>query len=151
MMRDWHAEVMHPDLSTPDGQRAMLTARYRHAALTFTAPPQSESGLFEASWDGAQVEADSEDELLRLVLEELQDCGTEAHDWVAVSQAPDPLNTGITLLTQRLQCVYCDSRVRVITVPAYAPGATADECALMPCAAGSPACAASPGSTSDDH
>jgi hypothetical protein len=121
MMLDWHPEVMHPDLSTPAGQRAMLTARYRHAALTFTGPPQSQSGLFEASWDGAQVEASSEEDLLALLLEELQDCGTEAHDWVTLSEAPDPLSPGIVLRTQRLQCIYCDPRERVITVPAATP------------------------------
>jgi len=126
MMRDWHPEVMHPDPSTPAGQRAMLTARYRHAALTFTTPPQPGAGPHTATWHGAQAEAATEDELMRLVLEQLQDCGAEAHDWHTVSEAPDPLSPGNLLRTQRLQCAYCDPRERVITVPAEqaAPGGT---------------------------
>jgi hypothetical protein len=139
MMLDWHADVMHPDLSTPDGTRAMLTARYQHAALTFTAPPQSESGLFEARWNGGQVEPDTEEELFRTLLEELQDCGSQRHDWITVSQAPDPLSPGALLRTQRLHCAYCDTRERVITVPAPSPDAGAGKGASTPGAASAPA------------
>jgi hypothetical protein len=116
MMRDWHPDVMHPDPGTPAGMRAMLTARYRHLNLAFTVPAQPGAGLHAATWDGAQVEADTEQELIRLVLEELMDCGAETHDWVTVSQAPDPLSPANTLLTQQLRCAYCDPRQRVITL-----------------------------------
>ena len=36
------------------------------------------------------VVADSEDELLSKLLEELQDCGTKKHDWVTKSEIRDP-------------------------------------------------------------
>jgi len=141
MMRDWHSDVMHPDPSTPAGMRTMLEARYRHIALTFTDPALSESGLFEASWTGGRVEADSEEELFRTLLEELQDCGSQRHDWMTVTDEPDPLSQDNTLRTQRLECVYCDARERVITVPARSPGSGADKDALTPPAASAPATA----------
>lgn len=114
MMRDWHPDVMYPDLSTPDGMRMMLAARYRHLSLKFNVPSVSEK--FEASWRGGSATADSEEELLDKVLEELQDCGSERHDWVAINDKPDPNNPANVLRTQRLDCIYCDSRERVITV-----------------------------------
>ena len=114
MMRDWQADVMYPDLSTAAGMRVMLTARYRHIELTFNAPSAAEK--FTASWNGGSAFADTEDELLDKVLEELQDCGSESHDWVTTGEKPDPHNTDNILRTQRLECSYCDSRVRVITV-----------------------------------
>jgi hypothetical protein len=119
MMRDWQPDLMYPDPSTPAGLRIMLAARYRHFALTFNAPSVSEK--FEASWNGGSAVADSEGELLDKVLEELQDCGSQRHDWVAVSEKPDPNNDDNVLRTQRLDCIYCDSRERVITVPGYEP------------------------------
>jgi len=138
MLRDWYDDVMHPDLSKPDGTRAMLTARYQHVALTFTEPPLSGSGLFEAKWNGGQVEADTEEELFRTLLEELQDCGSQRHDWATVTDKPDPADPAKTLRTQRLECAYCDPRVRVITVPAQPPDGEAGKRALAPGAAGNP-------------
>jgi hypothetical protein len=119
MMRDWQPEVMYPDLSTPAGLRIMLAARYRHLALRFNVPSVSEK--FGASWNGGTSVADSEDELLAKAREELQDGGSERHDWVTVSDKPDPSSADNVLRTQRLECVYCDSRERVITVSGYEP------------------------------
>ena len=115
-MRDWWPEVMYADPSTPAGLRILLQARYRHLVLKFTVPPVSESGTFEASWTSGNAEADSEEELLRIVLEELQDCGNRKHDWVTRSEVRDPGNPDNILRTQRLECVYCDPRERVITI-----------------------------------
>jgi hypothetical protein len=114
LMRDWQPEVMHPALSTPAGLRTWLEARYRHLALTFSVPPASEK--FEASWNGGSAVEDSEAELLDKVLEELQDCGTAKHEWVFVSEVPHPDDPNSAQRTQQLECVYCDSRKRVITV-----------------------------------
>ena len=113
-MRDWHTDVMYPDLSTAAGMRIMLWARYQHLRLKFTMPPESEK--FEASWNGGNAIADSEDELIDQVLKELQDCGDQRHDWVTTGEKPDPNNPDNVLRTQRLKCVYCDSRERVITI-----------------------------------
>jgi hypothetical protein len=118
--RDWWDEVMHPDPTTAAGVRLMLWARYQHIGLKFARPP--DSGKFEASWDGGgSAVADSEEELLATVMEVLQDCGSGRHDWVFVKDMPDPSNAGKILRTQRLECPSCDSRVRVITVPACLP------------------------------
>ena len=114
MMRDWQSDVMYPDLTTSAGLRTMLTARYRHLALTFNMPSVSEK--FEASWNDGSAVADSEDELLAKVLEELKDCGGERHDWVTTNDKPDSKNPDNILRTQQLECVYCDSRERVITI-----------------------------------
>ena len=116
MLRDWNPDVMFPDPSTPAGLRIMLQARYQHLVLKFAVPLVSGTGLFEASWIGGQAEAKSEEELLRVVLEELQDCGDKRHDWIAKSETRDPVNPDNILRTERLECVYCDSRERVITV-----------------------------------
>ena len=105
-------DMLH--LSTPAGLRTMLMARYRHLSLAFT--ESSVSGKFEASWNGGSAVADSEAEVLAKVLEELQDCGSERHDWVTTSDKPDPNNPDNVLRTQRLECIYCDSRERVITI-----------------------------------
>jgi hypothetical protein len=114
MLRDWWVNVMSPDLSTAAGMRIMLWARYQHLRLKFTMPPESEK--FEASWNGGNAVADSEDELLDKVLETLQDCGAQIHNWVTTDEKPDPNNADNILRTQRLECIYCDSRERVITV-----------------------------------
>jgi hypothetical protein len=135
MMRDWHADVMYPDTSTAAGTRTLLAARHRHIALTFTSPARSESRLFEASWAGGQAEADSEEELFRTLLEELQDCGSETHDWAAVNDKPDPGNPDNILRTQRLECAHCGPRQRVITVPARPPAGETGKDALPPRAA----------------
>ena len=121
MMRDWWPDVMYADPSTPAGLRIMLQARYQHLVLKFTVPPVSESGMFEASWTGGKAEADTEEELLRIILEELQDCGTRKHDWVTRTEKRDPGNPDNILRTQRLECVYCDPRERVITISSPSP------------------------------
>jgi hypothetical protein len=115
LMTDWQPDVMFADPGTPAGLKIVLQARYQHLVLRFVAPPATHSGLYKASWTGGRAEAGTEDELLAKVLEELQDCGSERHDWLTLSDKPDPNNPDNVLRTQRLECVYCDSRERVIT------------------------------------
>ena len=114
MMQDWQPDVLYADPSTPAGLRTMLQARYQHLILKFTTPPVSDK--YEASWTSGKVVADSEDELLSKLLEELQDCGSKKHDWVTRNEIRDPSNPDNILRTQRLECIYCDSRERVITI-----------------------------------
>jgi hypothetical protein len=121
LMFDWLSDVMFADPGTTAGLRLLLQARYQHLVLKFLAPPVTESGRFEASWTGGQVEADSEEEMLRIVCEELQDCGSARHDWNTVQEIRDPGNPDNILRTQRLECAYCDSRDRVITVASPLP------------------------------
>ncbi len=113
-MRDWQPDVMYADTSTTAGLRIVLQSRYQNLVLKFTVPPVS--GRYEASWISGSVVADSEDELLSKLFEELQDCGTKKHDWVTKSEIRDPSNPDNVLQTQRLECIYCDSRERVITI-----------------------------------
>ena len=117
LMTDWQPDVMFADPSTSAGLRLLLQARYQHLVLKFTPPIVSDSGLYEASWIGGKAESGTEEDLLRIVCEELQDCGTARHDWKTKSEIRDPNNEDNILRTQRLQCVYCDTRERVITVP----------------------------------
>jgi hypothetical protein len=121
LMFDWLPDVMFADPSTPAGLRLLLQARYQHLVLTFTVPPVSVSGRFEASWNGGHEEADTEESLLGSLLTALQDCGDKRHDWVTRSEIPDPGNPDNVLRTQRLQCPYCDARDRVITVSSPLP------------------------------
>jgi hypothetical protein len=123
MLRDWWVDVISPDLSKAAGLRIMLWARYQHLGLKFTSPPESER--FEASWNGGSAASDDEHELISTVLMELQDCGSSRHDWITTGEIPDPNNADNTLRTQRLACVYCDPRERVITVSSP-PAADAD-------------------------
>lgn len=115
LMTDWQPEVMFADPGTPAGLRIMLQARYRHLALKFTAPIVSGCGLYEAS-SGGKAESGTEKDLLRIVCEQLRDCGTARHDWETVSEVRDPNNEDNILRTQRLECACCDTRERVITV-----------------------------------
>jgi hypothetical protein len=119
MLRDWQPNAICQDLSTAAGMRIMLWARYQHLRLKFTMPPESEK--FEASWNGGNSVEDSEDDLIAKVLEELQDCGSQRHDWVTTGEKPDPGNDGRILRTQRLECIYCDTRERVITISGPVP------------------------------
>jgi hypothetical protein len=111
MMRDWQPDVMYADPSTPAGLRIMLQSRYQHLVLKFTTPPVSDR--YEASWTDGSFVADSEDGLLSKLLEE--------HDWVTKSEIRDPCNPDNVLRTQRLECIYCDSRERVITISSPCP------------------------------
>jgi hypothetical protein len=122
LMHDWQPYVMFADPGTPAGLRLLLVSRYQHLVLKFLGPPVTESGLYEASWIGGQAQSGTEEELLRTVLEELQDCGSARHDWRTVSETRDPGNGDNILRTQRLDCAYCDSRERVITVSSPLPG-----------------------------
>lgn len=123
-MTGWRSEVEFVDPGTPAGLRLILQERYAHLLLKFDVPIVSESGLYEASWIGGKAESDTEEELLRIVCEELQDCGTAQHDWKNKVEIRDPSNEDKILLTQRLECVYCDPRERVISV--YSPRSSSD-------------------------
>lgn len=116
LMTDWQPEVMFADPGTPAGLRIMLQARYQHLVLKFTPPSVSDSGRYEASWIGGKAEAGTEEDLLRIVCDEVQDCGISRHDWKLVSETRDPNNEDNILRTQRLECAHCDTRERVITV-----------------------------------
>jgi hypothetical protein len=118
-MRDWQPDVTHADSSTPAGLRIILAARNQHLVLKFTSPPVSEK--YEATWISGSAVAHSEDELLVKVLEALQDCGRKKHHWITKSEIRDPENPDNILCTQRLECVRCDSRERVITVSSPLP------------------------------
>jgi hypothetical protein len=117
VMTDWQPDVIFADPSTPAGLRLILQARYQHLILKFTVPITSAPGLHEASWIGGKAESDTGEDLLRIVCEELRDCDTERHDWKTKSEIRDPNNEHNILRTQRLECAYCDTRERVITVP----------------------------------
>jgi hypothetical protein len=104
------------DPNAPYALRMMLIRRYYYLTLKFSNPFISESGRHEASWNGGEVVADTDPELMAKVLEALEDCGDEGHLWLTVSEIRDPLNSEKMLLTQRLKCVYCDGRERVISV-----------------------------------
>jgi hypothetical protein len=116
------------DPSEPYALRMMLIRRYRYLTLKFSNPLVSESGHYEASWNGGNAVADTEPELLAKVLEALEDCGSDGHLWEMAGEKRDPSDSDNLLLTQRLTCVFCDERERVITI--YHPGPTATESSL---------------------
>jgi hypothetical protein len=113
------------DPSEPYALRMTLIRRYWHLVLKFSNPYVSDSGRHEASWIGGNVVADTEDELLAKVLEAMGDCGDEKHLWVTESEKRDPVNRDNVLRTDRLECVFCDERERVITI--YHPHPTLAE------------------------
>ncbi len=104
------------DPSSPYALRMMLIRRYWYLTLKFSNPFISESGRHEASWNGGNAAADTEAELMAKVLEALEDCGDEGHLWITESEKRDPIDNKNLLLTQRLKCVYCNERERVISV-----------------------------------
>jgi|SRR5450756_110376 len=110
------------DPSQPYALRMTLIRRYWHLVLKFTPPYISDSGRHEASWIGGDAIADTEAELLAKVLDEMGDCGDEGHVWVSCGEKRDGDNV---LLTQRLECIFCDGRERVVTV--YHPHPTVAE------------------------
>jgi hypothetical protein len=60
-----------PDLTAPQALRMMLIRRYSYPTLKFSSPAISESGRWEASWNGGcGTIADTEGGLLARVLEE---------------------------------------------------------------------------------
>jgi hypothetical protein len=71
--------------------------------------------------DRGNAAAESETELLDKLLAELQDCGTAQHNWITKREVPDPNNADSILCTQRLECAYCDTRERVITISSPLP------------------------------
>jgi hypothetical protein len=111
--------------SEPYALRRMIILRYSHLNLKFSIPLISKSGKHEASWIGGDTAADTETGLLAKVLEAMGDCGNEGHLWVSQSEKRDPEDTENVLLTQCLECVFCDERERVITV--YHPHPTVAE------------------------
>jgi hypothetical protein len=118
------------DPAAPYALRMTLIRRYWHLVLKFSHPYVSDSGRHEASWVGGNAVAETEAELLTKVLEAMGDCADEKHLWVTESEKRDPANRDNVLCTQRLECVFCDERERVITVyrphPILAEEDTAD-------------------------
>jgi hypothetical protein len=113
------------DPSEPYALRRMIILRYWHLNLKFSNPLISKSRKHEASWIGGNAVADTEAGLLAKVLDAMGDCGEEGHLWVSQSEKRDPEDNDNVLLTQRLECVFCDERERVITV--YHPHPTVAE------------------------
>lgn len=105
-----------PSPNEPYALRRTLIRRYGHLTLKFSNPLISESGNYEASWIGGNAEAHTEAGLLEKVLEAMGDCGSDGHIWETRSEARDPLDNDNVLLTQKLACVFCDERERVITI-----------------------------------
>ena len=114
-----------PGTGGPYTLRMMLIRRYWHLTLKFWNPLISESGKYEATWIGGNAAADTEDELLKKVLEAMGDCGSNGHLWESLSETRDPANNDNVLLTQSLTCAFCDERERVITI--YHPHPTVAE------------------------
>jgi len=112
-------------LNAPYALRMMLIRRYRYLTLKFSNPVISESGRWEASWNGGSAAEDTETALLAKVLDELQDCGDEGHLWETTGEKRDPINSENVILTQRLACAFCDEKERVITL--YHPNPTTTE------------------------
>jgi hypothetical protein len=113
------------DLTATYALRMMLIRRYPYPTLNFFSLVISESGRGEASWNGGKTAAETEPALLAKVLEELQDCGAEAHSWETTGEIADPSNSENIILTQRRICNYCDGKERMITL--YHPGPTVTE------------------------
>jgi hypothetical protein len=113
------------DPSAPYAMRMMLIRRYWYLTLKFSHPFISESGHWEASWNGGQVEAITEAEMLAKVLEALEDCGSDGHLWETFGERRDPADTDNVLLAQRRVWFLCDPKERVITI--YHPGRTVAE------------------------
>jgi hypothetical protein len=107
-------EPIDPD--APYALRMMLIRRYWYLILKFSHPFISESGGWEASWNGGHAVADTEAGLMVKALEALEDCGGENHLWVTVSERRDPVDSDNVLLTQRLKCAFCDERERPISI-----------------------------------
>ena len=108
-----------------DAERATLTARYGHLALTFTLASVSASGQHEASWAGGAVSAGTEHQLLALVRAAMGDCGGQGHLWVTADFNRDPAGSDNVLISQRLECADCPAQERVITL--YHPQPTPAE------------------------
>ena len=99
-----------------DAERATLTARYGHLALTFTPASRSTGGQHEASWAGGAASAGTEHGLLALVRAAMGDCGGEGHLWVTEDISRDPADSDSVLISQRLACADCPAQERVITL-----------------------------------
>ena len=108
----------------PYALRMTIIRRYWHLNLKFSSPLISRSGKHEASWIGGDAIADTEPELLATVLEAMGDCGGEGHSWITDSETRDGDNL---IITQRLECAFCDERERVITL--YHPRLTTEDSA----------------------
>ena len=110
--------------------RMLLIRRYWYLTLKFTNPFVSDSGHWEARWNGGDVEAMTQSEMLTKVLAELEDCGSDGHLWETIAEQRDPKNSDNLLLSQRLVCVFCDAKERVMTI--YHPHRTVLESSRMP-------------------
>jgi hypothetical protein len=113
------------DPSQPYALRMMLIRRYWYLTLKFSHPFISESGRWEASWNGGEAVEDTEPELMLKVLDLLEDCGDEGHLWETFGEKRDPTDSNNVILTQRRVCAFCDAKERVITI--YHPNPTVVE------------------------
>ena len=119
------------DPAAPYALRMMLIRRYWYLTLKFSHPFISDSGHWEASWNGGgNVEAVTEAELLEKVLEVFEDCGDEGHLWKTIGEQRDATNDDNVLLRQRRVCSFCDEKERVIAI--YHPGRTVFESSRLP-------------------
>jgi hypothetical protein len=108
----------------------LLIRRYYYLTLKFVNPFVSDSGHWEARWNGGQVEAMTQTEMLTKVLAELQDCGSDGHLGETFGEKRDPTNSDNLLLSQRLICVFCDPEERVMTI--YHPHRNVLESSQLP-------------------
>src|ERR1700722_7001378 len=106
-MKDNPPPLAPVDPNAPYAMRIKLIRRYWYQTLKFSHPIISESGKWEASWNGGHVEANTEADLMVKALEALEDCGDDNHLWVTVGEIRDPLSPDNVILTQRLKCAYC--------------------------------------------
>jgi hypothetical protein len=127
-MEEKSAQLASIDLSEPYALRLMLIRRYSYLTLKFWNPLVSESGRHEAFWNGGNAVAGTGAELLAKVLEALGDCGGDEHSWETMEEERDLANSDNLLLTQRLTCVSCGEKERVITI--YHPSPTVIENSL---------------------
>jgi hypothetical protein len=125
-----HEQEPPIDSNTLYKLRTLLIRRYFYLTLKFTNPFVSDSGHWEASWNGGEVEAITQTEMLTKVLAELEDCGSDEHLWESIGEQRDPTNSDNLLLSQRLVCAFCDPKERVLTI--YHPHRTTVESSQLP-------------------
>jgi hypothetical protein len=111
-----HTQESPADSNASYKLRMLLIRRYYYLTLKFTNPFVSDSGHWEASWNGGKVQAITQTEMLTKVLAELEDCGSDGHIWETFGEKRDPTNSDNLLLSQRLFCVFCDPKERVRTI-----------------------------------
>jgi hypothetical protein len=118
------------DPDAPYAIRMGLIRKYWYLTLKFSHPFISESGRWEATWNGGEAAEDTEDALLRKVFELMEDCGSDGHLWKTIGEVRDATAADNVILTQRCVCVFCDPKERTITI--YHPHRTVLESSQLP-------------------